>query len=139
MEQEIRQIDNSDAIKKRGSYKKRPSPEEIADTYYRNAGNLTQTAKALGYTRETLYQWRNKNEKLDRLLREREEALIDDVESLAFRKMKEGDTTMLIFFLKTKGKDRGYTERREVDMKASVVTAVSRLEAKDIIAKLEAE
>ena len=28
--------------------------------------------------------------------------------------MKEGDTTMIIFYAKTQMKDRGYTERREI-------------------------
>ena len=28
--------------------------------------------------------------------------------------MKEGDTTMIIFYAKTQMKDRGYTERKEI-------------------------
>lgn len=38
----------------------------------------------------------------------------DFAESLILKKMKEGDTTMIIFYAKTQMKDRGYTERREI-------------------------
>jgi hypothetical protein len=49
-------------------------------------------------------------------LKDAEEAIIDNVESKLLSKIHDGDTTCMIFFLKTKGKDRGYVERQEVDM-----------------------
>ena len=48
---------------------------------------------------------------------------IDFVESKMFKKIDKGDKgseSLMIFYLKTKAKHRGYIERQEVDMSAEV-------------------
>jgi len=42
------------------------------------------------------------------------EAVLDNVESKLLSKINDGDVTSLIFFLKTRGKKRGYVERQEI-------------------------
>ena len=42
------------------------------------------------------------------------EGMLDNVESVLYRQAMEGNTTSLIFLLKTQAKDRGYTERQEI-------------------------
>ena len=45
---------------------------------------------------------------------EASETTIDFVESQLLKNINEGDTTSIIFFLKTKAKHRGYVERQEI-------------------------
>ena len=40
--------------------------------------------------------------------------MLDNAESILYKKVLEGSTPELLFFLKTQGKRRGYVERSEV-------------------------
>ena len=42
------------------------------------------------------------------------EKMIDNVESALYQQALAGNTTAMIFFLKTQGKKRGYVERSEI-------------------------
>lgn len=42
------------------------------------------------------------------------EKAIDNIESSFYRKCLEGDTTAMIFYLKTKGRNRGYIEKHQI-------------------------
>ena len=44
-----------------------------------------------------------------------QEQLLDEGESMLHKQIQEGNTAAIIFFLKTKGKSRGYVERTEID------------------------
>ena len=97
--------------------KKKPSRKAIADVYEKKAANMSATAIALGVSRTTLYEWREKDPKLDALMHEVEESLIDFTESKLLAQIKDDNMTAIIFHLKTKGKKRGYTEGEEVEIK----------------------
>ena len=97
--------------------KKKPTRKAIADVYEKKAANMSATAIALGVSRTTLYEWREKDPKLDALMHEVEESLIDFTESKLLAQIKDNNMTAIIFHLKTKGKKRGYTEGEEVEIK----------------------
>ena len=97
--------------------KKKPTRKAIADVYEKKAANMSATAFALGVSRTTLYEWREKDPKLDALMHEVEESLIDFTESKLLAQIKDDNMTAIIFHLKTKGKKRGYTEGEEVEIK----------------------
>ena len=92
--------------------------QKIANTYEKKACNVSATCAALNISRTMWYKWRNKHPKLDELLKESEESLIDFAESKLMENINSGMETSLIFFLKTKGKNRGYVET--VENKVSV-------------------
>jgi len=85
--------------------------------YSNHFGIVTKTCEAAGISRETFYKWR----KDDPEFRERleaiqpEERFLDLAEGTLQRKIADGDTISTIFFLKTKGKGRGYIERQEIE------------------------
>jgi len=77
-------------------------------------GNISAAAKSLDVSRTALYERINKSELLQNALIESRETMLDNAETALYDDALAGNTTALIFFLKTQGKTRGYTERHEV-------------------------
>ena len=64
-----------------------------------------------GINRSTYYRWREADEEFREQVDEVMEEQIDFVESKLLTAIKSGDTTAIIFYLKTKGRNRGYSEK----------------------------
>lgn len=77
-------------------------------------GNVSMVARALNVNRSTVYRFIEKHPTCKVALDEAREKMIDNVESKLYSKALDGDTTSMIFFLKTQGKHRGYVERQVV-------------------------
>lgn len=59
-------------------------------------------AKAVGVTRKTLYNWRDQNESFRARWDDTQEGVTDGIEETAIEKAMDGDTTLLIFLLKSR-------------------------------------
>jgi len=92
---------------------KKPDRSVIEKAIIKAFGNLSTASKSLGIERPTLYSW-IEQEGLEQAVIEGRNSRIDFVESKLDQKIGSGDTTAIIFFLKTQGKSRGYVERQEV-------------------------
>lgn len=77
-------------------------------------GLVATTCRKAGISRSTYYKWRKEDTDFANKADEVRELQKDAVEALILKKMKDGDTAMLIFYAKTQMKDRGYVERTEV-------------------------
>ena len=97
----------------------RPNTKKLKEAFLKafetSAGNVSATCKKIGINRQTYYNWYNKDKKFKTKVEEMQESLLDFAETILMKKIKEGDNTCIIFFLKTKGKSRGYSERFEVE------------------------
>lgn len=93
--------------------------EKIAEVYKKKGCNITATCAALNISRRTFYQKKEKSKSLQDLLAEADESMLDFAESKLIEHINNNDITSLIFFLKTKGKKRGYVERTEHDVNAN--------------------
>ena len=91
--------------------------------YEKSLGVLKTACESSGMCRKTIWEWRKKYPEFDEACHECEEVALDFVESSMFKKINKGDKgseTLIIFYLKTKGKGRGYIERQELDVNAEV-------------------
>lgn len=88
--------------------------------YEKNAGNISQTCKKVQISRQCFYDWKKDDKEFRAAAEDIEESLLDFTESKAMQKISEGDTTMIIFMLKTKGKKRGYVEKQEMELSGSI-------------------
>tara|TARA_Y100000356_G_C11254804_1_gene289423 strand:+ start:588 stop:908 length:321 start_codon:yes stop_codon:yes gene_type:complete len=79
-------------------------------------GVVTTACKSTGIPRSTFYKWMREDEKFKRSVQDIENIALDFAESQLHTQMKNGNTSATIFYLKTKGKKRGYIERSELDL-----------------------
>lgn len=93
--------------------KKKVNFDDLVKMYEKKGGNISATCSALGITRQTFFNYRNSSKLLDQRLNEVAESLVDFAESKLVEQINDGNLTAIIFFLKTKGKSRGYVERIE--------------------------
>ena len=77
-------------------------------------GNVSAVARAFGVSRKTIYNYIERYATAQDALDDARETMLDNAESILYKKVLEGSTPELLFFLKTQGKRRGYVERNEV-------------------------
>jgi hypothetical protein len=82
-----------------------------------SCGVISTACKSIGMPRSTFYNWVNADPEFKAAVEELQEYTLDVVESELHKQIKKGDTTAIIFYLKTKGKKRGYIEKQEVDLR----------------------
>lgn len=88
---------------------------EMIDAIQSAQGILAQAARKIGCARNTVSRYIKEYPTVKAAYEEANETNIDFVESKLMSNINSGDTTAIIFFLKTKAKARGYVERTEVD------------------------
>lgn len=74
-------------------------------------GIVTSACRAIGIERKTHYKWLESDPDYAAAVRDVQEQALDYVEQSLFKRVQDMDTTAIIFYLKTKGKARGYVER----------------------------
>jgi hypothetical protein len=74
-------------------------------------GVVTTACKKVGIDRTTHYRWLREDPDYKISVDSISDISIDFAESQLFKQIKDGNTTATIFYLKTKGKNRGYVEK----------------------------
>ena len=80
----------------------------------KSLGVITQACKVVGIDRKTHYNWAKADPDYAAAVDDIQEVAVDFAESHLHKLIKEGNPAATIFFLKTKGKNRGYIERQEI-------------------------
>lgn len=79
----------------------------------KSLGVVTTACKSIGLARSTFYEWL-KDDSFKQAVNEIQEVAIDFAESQLHKQIADGNTSATIFYLKTKGKKRGFVERQEI-------------------------
>ncbi len=87
----------------------------LIEALEKSLGVVTTACKLVGVTRTTFYQYVKDDPEFAEAVKDIEEVTIDFAESQLHKQIKDGNTTATIFYLKTKGKKRGYVEKTEID------------------------
>ena len=90
--------------------------EALLKALEKSLGVVTTACKQLEISRATYYRWLSEDEEFSKSAKEIQDVALDFVESKLFEQIQESSTAATIFYLKTKGKRRGYVARSELDL-----------------------
>ena len=91
-------------------------------------GLITYACKAAGIARCTHYDWMNNCPEYAQAVEEIDDFVLDEVENAAIKMIKEGNNpAVTIFYLKTKGKKRGFIEKQQVEHSTGDLTSMREL------------
>ena len=86
----------------------------MIESLEQSLGVVTTACKVVGISRETHYRWMKEDEEYRKKVEGLIDVALDFAESQLHKQIRDGNSTATIFFLKTKGKNRGYIERQEI-------------------------
>jgi len=100
---------------KNGNGKKREdTAARIIKALKETNGLLTMAAAKAGIGYRTVCRYVAEYPSVKEAAQDAKEAMLDFTEGKLYSKIRDGDNTAIIFYLKTQGKSRGYIERQEV-------------------------
>lgn len=90
--------------------------KSIIKALEKSLGVVTVACKSTGIGRTQFYEWLKHDEEFAEAVNELSNVALDFAESSLHRQIEEGIPSSTIFYLKTKGKHRGYIEKSELDV-----------------------
>lgn len=83
-------------------------------------GIVTTAAEKCKVSRETIYKWKREDPDFKAEMDLVNEIVLDFAESSLHKQINAGNPTSTIFFLKTRGRSRGYIEKQEIESKVEM-------------------
>lgn len=103
----------------------------MLDALEKSLGVVTAACRAVGIGRTTHYLWMQDDAEYKKAVEELGDVALDFAESQLHQQIKSGNSTATIFYLKTKGKHRGYVERQEISQTGENMFNVRIIEKDD--------
>lgn len=101
-------------------YKMEAKKKSFIEQLHRSFGNISKASNACGISRQTYYEWLKNDEEFKMHVENIDEYILDRVEESLHDQIQNGNTTATIFFLKTKGKKRGYFESIDINSQVEI-------------------
>lgn len=97
----------------------------------KSLGIVTTACKAVGISRQTHYEWCKTDADYNAKVEGISDIALDFAESQLHKQIQSGEVSSTIFYLKTKGKKRGYIEKTETEQTGQMVIKVVRADRRD--------
>lgn len=103
----------------------------LLEALEKSLGVVTTACKKAGIGRTTFYEYYKNDPDFKLAVDELQDVALDYAESQLHKQIGQGNSTATIFYLKTKGKKRGYVERQEVQKVSDKVFQIEILDDED--------
>lgn len=102
--------------------KKELSLKQLAmvEAMEKNLGIVTTSCRQVGIARVTHYEWIKTNKEYRKEIKDIENVALDFAESHLHKQIAKGNPLSTMFYLKCKGKKRGFIEQNIVELKGNM-------------------
>jgi len=97
----------------------------------KSLGVVTTACRSVGIGRTTHYLWMDKDPEYKKAVQDLENVALDYAETKLHSQITKENPTAIIFYLKTKGKKRGYVERQEISHEGLKTFEVEEVDEQD--------
>ena len=122
----MKQSDKTDILKK-----------QLLKALEKSLGIVTTACKNVGIQRSTYYDWYNRDLQFKKEVDEINEVALDFGESKLFEQIADNIPSSTMFFLKCKGKKRGYVERQEIVNRVDIEQDLRQMSEAELFKALE--
>lgn len=102
---------------KASSSRRKHSARAVIEALRSTGGYTSHAARALGCSINTLKTYIAESQEIRAVYDEMNESAVESLEKTAYELAAQGNVSMLMFLLRTKGKHKGYAEARPVDIR----------------------
>ena len=88
--------------------------ESMLKALEKSLGIVNNACKIVGVHRSTYYKWMKEDQEFAKEVEDIANVALDFAESQLYKQISDSSVAATIFYLKTKGKHRGYVERQEI-------------------------
>ena len=96
----------------------------------KSLGIVTPACKEVGITRNTFYDYYRTDEAFKKAVDDINEIVLDFTENQLFKKIKEGSERSILFYMKYKGRKRGYTDSVDITSNGKSITEIKLIGVK---------
>ena len=94
--------------------------EELIKALIRNLGNVTQSCQDVGMSRDRYYVYLRTDKEFKRKVDDIDNIQLDFVESKLIENIKAGDKGSIMFYMRYKGRKRGYTDSIDLNVSGNI-------------------
>ena len=104
--------------------------EHLLEALEKSLGIVSTACQSVGVSRTTYYKYYNEDDDFKQSVDSISDIALDCAESQLFELIKEKNVTAIIFYLKTKGKKRGYVEKQDDNSNTNNITGIKLISDK---------
>lgn len=93
-----------------------PKKRAMVEALTKALGVVKMACESVGISRQTHYNWLKEDEAYQEACTNIPDIVLDFAEHHLHKLISEGNVSATIFYLKTKGKGRGYIEKQEIEV-----------------------
>lgn len=102
--------------------------KKLLEALERTLGIVTPACKEVGISRNQFYNYYNTDPEFKEKVDELENLTLDFVESQLFKQIREGSERSILFYMKYKGRKRGYNDSLDITTGGEKITEIKLIQ-----------